>query len=194
MLRSAGAHVTKARPVRYHSLMRLHQIRVEYDAEQDRLLMRVSTSTSEEALLWLTRRCVVRLWPLLLGFAEAEPEIAARAVDPLAKRALFEFQHEKALRQATFTKAYEEQPRARPLGDSPLLVSRLQRRKADDGRMVLGLLPAEGQGIFLTLDAPLLHGFMKLLQRTVEKAEWGFALKLPTGTVPGAEERAPTLN
>jgi hypothetical protein len=130
----------------------------------------------------------------LVGFAEAEPEIATRAADPIAKRALFEFQHEKALSQATFNKAYEDAPRARPLGDNPLLIARLQRRKADDGRMVLGLLPAEGQGIFLTLDAPLLHGLMKLLQRTVEKAEWGFILKLPTATAPGSEEGAPTLN
>lgn len=174
--------------------MRLHQLKIEFDAEQDRLLMRVSTASSEEALLWLTRRCTIRLWPLLVGFAEAEPEIAARSADPMTKRALFEFQHEKALSQATFSKAYEDAPRARPLGDTPLLVARLQRRKSDDGKMVLGLLPAEGQGIFLTLDAPLLHGLMKLLQRTIEKAEWGFVLKLPTSVPPGSEEGSPTIN
>jgi hypothetical protein len=174
--------------------MRLHQVKIEYDAEQDRLLMRVSTASSEEALLWLTRRCVIRLWPLLVGFAESEPQIAARATDPLTKRALFEFQHEKALSQASFSKAYEDTSRARPLGDNPLLVARLQRRKADDGRMVLGMLPAQGQGIFLTLDAPLLHGLMKLLQGAVKKAEWGFTLKLPTAEPPGSKEGAPTLN
>ena len=174
--------------------MRLHQLKIEFDAGQDRLLMRVSTASSQEALLWLTRRCVLRLWPLLVGVAEAEPQIAARAWDPMTKRALFEFQHEKALSQATFTQDYDASTRARPLGDDPLLVSRLQRRKADDGRMVLGLLPTEGQGIFLTLDAPLLHGLMKLLQNAVEKAEWGFTLKLPTAQPPGSEEGARMLN
>ena len=79
--------------------MRLHQLKIEFDAGQDRLLMRVSTASSQEALLWLTRRCVLRLWPLLVGVAEAEPQIAARAWDPMTKRALFEFQHEKALSQ-----------------------------------------------------------------------------------------------
>jgi hypothetical protein len=174
--------------------MRLHQVKIEYDAEQDRLLMRVSTASSEEALLWLTRRCVMRLWPLLVSFAESEPQIAARATDPHIKRVLFEFQHEKALSQASFSKAYEDTSRARPLGDNPLLVARLQRRKADDGRMILGMLPAQGQGIFLTLDAPLLHGLIKLLQGAVEKAEWGFTLKLPTAEPPGSKEGAPTLN
>jgi len=174
--------------------MRLHQLKIEFDAGQDRLLMRVSTASSQEALLWLTRRCVLRLWPLLVGVAEAEPQIAARAWDPMTKRALFEFQHEKALSQATFTQDYDASTRARPLGDDPLLVARLQRRKADDGRMVLGLLPTEGQGIFLTLDAPLLHGLMKLLQNAVEKAEWGFILKLPTADAPDSEHGSPTLN
>jgi hypothetical protein len=174
--------------------MRLHQLKIEFDAGQDRLLMRVSTASSQEALLWLTRRCVLRLWPLLVGVAEAEPQIAARAWDPVTKRALFEFQHEKALSQATFTQDYDASTRARPLGDDPLLVARLQRRKADDGRMVLGLLPTEGQGIFLTLDAPLLHGLMKLLQNAVEKAEWGFTFKLPTAQPPGSQEGARMLN
>ena len=173
--------------------MRLHQLKVEFDAEQDRLLMRVSTASSEEALLWLTRRCVLRLWSLLVGLAESKPEIAARP-DPITRRALFEFEHEKALSQASFAKAYEETQRARPLGDAPLLVSRLQRRNTEDGRMVLGLLPAEGQGIFLTLDSTLLHGLMKLLQRGVEKAEWGFTLNLPASQPIDPQQGSPTLN
>jgi len=174
--------------------MRLHQLKIEFDAGQDRLLMRVSTASSEEALLWLTRRCVLRLWPLLVGVAEAEPQIAARATDPLSKRALFDFHHEKALSQASFSQSYDDSTRSRPLGDEPLLVARLQRRKQEDGRMILGLLPAEGQGIFLTLDAPLLHGLMKLLQHAVEKAEWGFTLNLPTADPPSSEEGARMLN
>ena len=173
--------------------MRLHQLKIEFDAEHDRLLMRVSTATGEEALLWLTRRCVLKLWPLLLEFVESKPEIAARA-DPLTRKAMFEFEHEKALSQATFSKAYEEVERARPLGNDPLLVVRLQRRKSDDGKMVLGLFPGEGQGIFLTLDGPLLHGLMKLLQRGVAKAEWGFTLVLPVAEPPSSENGTPTWN
>jgi hypothetical protein len=159
--------------------MKLHQIKIEFDAEQDRLRLRVSTLSGEEALLWLTRRCVLRLWPLLVGGAEASPQVATRAADPLVKKALLGFQHEKAISQAQFGKQYEDVPRTRPLGDVPLLVTKLQRRAGPDGRIVLGLLPSEGQGIFLTLDEPLLHGFIKLLQQAVQRAEWGFKLQLP---------------
>ena len=174
-------------------VMRLHQLKVEFDAEQDRLLMRVSTASSEEAMLWLTRRCVLRLWELLIGFVQSKPDIVARAADPATQRTLIEFEHEKALSQATFSKPYEETQRVHPLGDAPLLVSRLQRRPTDDGRLVLGLLPAQGQGIFLTLDTTLLHGLMELLQRAVDKAEWGFTLSLPAPQ-SDANPGSPTLN
>jgi hypothetical protein len=174
--------------------MRLHQLKVEFDAEQDRLLMRVSTASGEEALLWLTRRCVLRLWELLQGHVESRPDIVARAPDPVVRRTLVEFEHEKALSHATFTKPYEQTPRVHPLGDMPLLVARLQRRPAPDGRLVLGMLPTQGQGIFLTLDNTLLHGLMELLQRAVEKAEWGFTLAQPAGLTAATAGGSTTLN
>ncbi len=171
------------------SVMKLHQIKIEFNAEEDRLMLRVSTVSGEEALLWLTRRCVLRLWPLLVGGVEASPDVAQRVVDPETKKALLEFQHEKALSQAQFGKQYADTPRTRPLGDNPLLVTKLQRRAGPDGRLVIGLLPSQGEGIFLTLDEPLLHGFIKLLQKAVERAEWGFKLDLPWGEAgaPGGE-------
>jgi hypothetical protein len=55
------------------------------------------------------------------------------------------------------------------------------------------MLPNDGQGIFLTLDEQLLHGFIKLLQQAVQRAEWGFKLDLPWGSgedsPSGATER-----
>jgi len=174
--------------------MKLHQIKIEFNAEQDRLLLRVSTRSGEEALVWLTRRAVLRLWPLLVGGAEATPEVAQRVAEPEVKKAILEFQHEKALSKAQFSKPYEEAQRARPLGDNPLLVAKLQRRTNPDGRIVLGLLPTQGEGIFLTLDEPLLHGFIKLLQKAVERAEWGIKLELPWGSgEPGPEAGERTL-
>jgi len=46
--------------------MRLHQLKVDYDAEQDRLLMLVATNEGVELRLSLTRRFVKLLWPLLV--------------------------------------------------------------------------------------------------------------------------------
>jgi hypothetical protein len=50
--------------------MKLHQLKVEYDAEQDRLIMLVATSEPVELRLALTRRFVKLLWPLLVKLAE----------------------------------------------------------------------------------------------------------------------------
>jgi hypothetical protein len=38
--------------------MRLHQIRIDYHQEQDRLLLRISTNEGSELRFWLTRRFV----------------------------------------------------------------------------------------------------------------------------------------
>jgi hypothetical protein len=175
--------------------MRLHQLKVEFNAEQDRLLLRLSTDSGAEVLLWLTRRCVKRLWPVFLGMAQARPEIALQA-NPEARRALLGFQHEKALSQADFSKPYQEAPRERPLGTEPLLVSRIQPRRDQQGRHVLGLLPTEGQGVHITMDDGLLHGFAKLMQNAVAKSDWDLALKLPDPVAPAPVEDGgrPTIN
>ena len=45
--------------------MKIHLMSVTYLAEQDRILMRVNTAAAEEMRLWLTRRLMLGLWPLL---------------------------------------------------------------------------------------------------------------------------------
>jgi hypothetical protein len=175
--------------------MRLHQLKVEYRPEEDRILIRLATDTGAEVLLWLTRRCVVRLWPVLLNMAQAVPEVQLQQ-NPEARKALLGFQHEKAIRQANFSKPYEESERERPLGAEPLLITRIQPRRDPQGRNVLGLLPATGQGVHITLDDNLMHGLMKLLQNAVKKSDWNLELALPSGMAPIVDTAGghPTIN
>ena len=175
--------------------MRLHQLKIEFVAEHDRLLMRLATDSGSEVLVWLTRRCVKRLWPLLLNMAQTTPEIVLQQ-NTEAKRALLGFQHEKAVRQADFSKPYEEARRERPLGQNPLLITRIQPRRDQQGRHVLGLLPTVGPGVHITLDDNLLHGVVKLIQNAVARADWDLALQVPTGMAPAVPEESgrPTIN
>ena len=159
--------------------MRLHQLKLDYIPEQDRLLLRVSTDNQIEVRLWLTRRALRLLWPLLVQMVRASPEIA-RQSNPEARNALIGMQHEQALRQADFSQSFEDLPRDLPLGAEPVLVARIHASKDETGNQVLGLLPLQGQGIHLTLDHTLLHSLCKLLQDVVAKAEWEIALELPT--------------
>jgi len=176
--------------------MRLNQIKIEFVPEQDRLLMRLATDSGAEVLVWLTRRCVKRLWPLLMNMAQASPEIAVHP-NPEARLALVGFQHERVVRSADFSKPYQEIVRERPLGQSPLLISRIQPRRDRQGRQVLGLLPTVGQGVHLTLDDNLLHGLIKLIQNAVTRADWDLDLRVPAaGITPTASEEGgrPTIN
>ena len=158
--------------------MRLHQLKLDFIPEQDRLLLRVSTDNQLEMRLWLTRRALRLLWPLLLKIVRSSPEIALQS-NPQARDALVGMQHERALRQANFANPFEETPRELPLGPEPILVTRIQTNKDDGGNLVLGLLPQLGQGVHLTLDNTLLHSLCKLLQNAVAKSDWDIVLELP---------------
>jgi hypothetical protein len=167
--------------------MNLERITVEFAPEDDRLLVRVHFSGSQEVLFWLTRRLVKRFWPVLLQMAQSKPDIQRQA-NPEARKALVGFEHEKALQEVQFTKAVKEPNRTHPLGDEPMLVSRIRARRNDKGLTVLSMMPKEGHGIDLTLGDNLLHGMMKLIQDTVAKAEWDVQLGVPTMGLPVTDD------
>ena len=92
--------------------MKLHQLKVDYDAEQDRLLMLIATSEGVELRMWLTRRFVKLLWPLLVKLAEeASPRISTQA-NPEARKALLGIEHQQAVQKADFSKAYDDRQAA----------------------------------------------------------------------------------
>jgi hypothetical protein len=176
--------------------MRLHQLKLDFVPEHDRMLLRVSTDNQLEMRLWLTRRALRLMWPLLVQMTRAAPEVALQS-SPEARDAMIGMQHEQALSRANFAKSFEEVPREMPLGAEPILVARIQSNKDDGGNQVLGLLPLEGQGIHLTLDNTLLHSFCRLVQNAVAKSDWDLVLELPAlQSAPGADDAdAPkTLN
>lgn len=178
--------------------MKLERIRVEFDVEQDRLLMRVLIGGGSEVRLWLTRRCVRRFWTAMIKMAEHQPEVQRQA-NPEVRTALLQMAHEKALQEVKFSKNETEPPetppRAQPLGPEPLLVTRIQARREADGRTLLALLPSQGQGAHLTLSENLLHGLMKLMQQAVDRAEWDMTLELPKAPMmPDDAPEVRTLN
>lgn len=176
--------------------MRLHQIKLDFVPEQDRLLLRVSTDNRLELRLWLTRRALRLLWPLLMQMVRASPEVALQS-NPQARDALVGMQRERALSRANFAEAFEEAPREMPLGAEPILVARIQANRDSSGNQVLGLLPQHGPGIHLTMDNVLLHSMCKLVQDVVAKSDWNIALELPLLARPpdGEDASAPkTVN
>lgn len=173
--------------------MNLHQLRVDFDAEHDRLLLRIATNDEKELLLWLTRRCVRLLWPLLVELIKSDPRIVLQS-DPEARAALLGFEHEKALSQTNFSRPYEEAARERPLGSEPILVSRVSTSTDESGSHVLSFAQSSGHQVNLTLDPTLLHSLCGLLRKVVVSADWDLELALPRGAIPDAERVARTIN
>ena len=175
--------------------MRLHQLKIDYAAEQDRMLMLIAASEQVEVRMWLTRRFVKLLWPLLVNLAEeASPRIRTQP-NPEARKALLGIEHEQAVSKANFLQPYDDSTRATPLGAEPLLLARIQTGHDPNGHPVVAMHPAEGQGVTLTLDPVLLHSVCRLLQAAVKKSNWDMELKLPGAAAePAPEHERRTIN
>lgn len=175
--------------------MNLERITVEFHAGEDRMLLRVFFNGRAEIQLWLTRRLLKRIWPVLLQMAQAKPDIQVQP-NPEARKAMLGMQHEQALQEVKFSEAREEpHDREHPLGNAPMLVSKVRAGRNQKGQVVLSMHPGEGNGVDLALGDNLLHGFIKLIQDTAVKAEWDLTLAVPSMGAAVAEDATPrTVN
>lgn len=157
----------------------LEQFSVSYVSEQDRLLLRVRSSDDSEFRLWITRRYLALLWPLLMKMADA---FSARKApgDPLTRSTLAELAHGEAVSKANFGSAYREGSLF-PLGEEPILLTRITVKPLAGDTQTLSLLPQQGQGINLNFDEKLVHVLARLLQEAAVAAEWGLDLRVVAG-------------
>ncbi len=156
----------------------LGQMQLVYSAEQDRLLLRLNTTSGRsEFHFWLTRYFVRLLWPTLVKSLSSHPDIS-RLTDPLAKSALMDFQHQSAMENSDLSQPFREGGAERPLGKAPILVTQGSISKTAVGGFQLTLLPGKGPGLKVDLTVALLHGLCKLLQDAAKRADWGLDLTL----------------
>ena len=176
---------TGAPPTAPGPLGQLRQIQVSFDAENDRLLLRVNTSENVELRFWLTRRIVKRLWPILVRSLRANEETVMQPT-PERREAVLAFQHEGAVASSDFTQRFAEKQAATPLGASPILATKVRLDRAGTAHR-LAIHPAKGQGATLTLQEPILHSFCELLRRAVRVSDWDLALDALPPSAPTAD-------
>ncbi|MFT5174454.1 MAG: hypothetical protein ACI8W7_002641 [Gammaproteobacteria bacterium] len=161
-------------------MTKLHQIQFRYDAHQDRALLRLTTTARQEFRFWVTRRYAKLLSVALNGSAER-----GAAVTPALRETVLAFDQEVALASADFETQFNDTDTSTPLGDTPVLLARLNCTRENDGITLVAMHPLEGQGIEIRLDQTLLHSMLKLLTETALSAEWelkpGIAPCAPTG-------------
>ena len=163
--------------------MKIHQLSVNYLAEQDRIFVRINTSASEEVRLWLTRRLMMGLWPLLsklltqhlLKLAAAGSSL--EAADEGLKKMLADFRKEQFLQEADFDTPFEDGETALPLGPDPVLVTDVDATPLANGRLRLSFnerLPngKDARNFNMELDPRLMQGLMHLLEQALVKSQW----------------------
>lgn len=166
-------------------MAQLQQLNVSFDAEQDRLLFKVRASDGTEIRLWLTRRYVKLLWGVLKKMAEnLSGAVVHQEQDK--REAVLAFAHEEAVAKTDFRTPYKTEEVHHPLGEEPILVSKIQRRagpvKSGPGQNeILRMAPSDGQGIELTADNSMLHSICQLIANGVKKTDWDLNLQLFSG-------------
>lgn len=177
--------------------MNIHQLQVSFDAAEDRLRMRLSTTAGEEFRLFMTRRFVRLLWPELIKTFETSA--AVKVPQPVARREVVAFEREKALAETDFKTPFREPvaaaPRRFPLGQAPFVATRARVKIERPGAYRLTLDPQTGRGIELGLDDRLMHSLCRLIESAVRSADWDlpqFAAN-QAATAESAGEQAPRV-
>ena len=166
--------------------MNIHQLSVTYVPEQDRILARVNTTAGEEMRLWLTRRLMLGLWPLLrkvmtehLLRLEAAGSSLETASDEL-RTMLADFRKQEFLQSADFETPYQEDQASLPLGEEPLLVTDVDAAPLPNGRLRLSFnetvqgkpAGAEPRRFQMEMEPRLMQGLLHLLEQALSQSGW----------------------
>jgi len=177
--------------------MKIHQLSVTYLAEQDRILVRINTASAEEMRLWLTRRLLLGLWPLLSKLMTRhllKLEAAGTSLDTAdedLKKMLADFRKEEFLRDADFDTPYQENQSTLPLGDEPLLVTDVDAAPLPNGRLRLGFNENppgtdKPRSFQMEMEPKLMQGLMHLLDQALGRSQWREPFGAPQTMQDGA--------
>jgi hypothetical protein len=177
--------------------MKIHQLSVTYLAEQDRILVRVNTAAAEEMRLWLTRRLMLGLWPLLSKLLTKHllkleaAGTSLEAADEGLKKMLADFRKEEFLKDADFDTPYKDNQAQLPLGDEPLLITDVDAAPLPNGRLRLSFnerLPGvtKPRSFQMEMEPKLMQGLMHLLEQALARSQW----REPFGTPVAVEDAA----
>jgi hypothetical protein len=195
--------------------MQIHQLNLKYDQEQDRLQLRINTSTGQEIRLWLSRRLTVGVLPLMRKLTAeqtaksaalaAEQGAAFSARDPKIREMLSEFNKDATLRSSDFVTPFKEAKPDSSNAAPALLVNEVTITPLANGHLAVKFsghganTPAnQKQDVRIDLDERLMYGFMHLLETAFRASQWGVCAVTPldaeTGSGKDATARPQYLN
>ncbi len=168
----------------------ISQIQVLYNAEEDRILLRVNSTDKQEFRFWITRRFSILLLRVLGEYAMSDPDVSLQ-VDPQARQTVQEFKREQANRNAEFDKPFKEDSSEFPLGETARLAFRLTRHRLEEN-LRLGIHPRQGEGINIVIDRTINANLTQLLLKAIGQAQWNLAM--PSPVAGSAKNDKPIIN
>ena len=174
--------------------MNIHQLSVRYQLEQDRILMSLNTADGHEMQVWLTRRIVTGLWPLLNRLAidhfavpadaKSDGFVDLKALDQKTRTLLADMRRQEVLQTLDFQTPYKGGTGSKPLGDAPLLLTEINLTPLDTGALHLrfhekleGVTPA--RAFEMQIPTEIMFSLLQLLGMAVQQAQWGMSHAAP---------------
>jgi hypothetical protein len=171
-------------------MMDIRQLSVRYHADQDRILVCISTTASEEVQMWLTRRMTMRLWPLINRIvidhlaippdAKTDGYVDLAAMGSKTRELLAEMRQQEVIASTDFATPYQGKPANRPLGEAPLLVTEVNLTPHGNGQMQMNFKEtlqesSANRGFQLNMPADLVFGVINLLKQALDQSQWEIA-------------------
>ena len=168
----------------------IKQLNLGYDSLQDRLLLRLGLADETEITVWLTRRMVKALWPMLQGL-----NVASLVGDHVfsTQQSLENFASaiRNKVQQMDFAETYEPGRIARI--KAPLLPSECRILSVDSTPSALELQSRDGNTVRIPLSAELTNALVNMLQLATKEAAWDITLA-PSLAVITSTTRRPVLH
>jgi hypothetical protein len=161
----------------------IQQLNLGYDAQQDRLLLKIGLADDTEIRMWLTRRTVKALWAVLQGSSVTPvvmPDIfTAETQEMLADFARETRDGEKSTTQKTvqkmdFSDTY--QPNRKTRTSEPMLAIDCQVTNLDNAKSSLELHTQDGNAVHIPLTQELAQALGNMLQLATREAVWDISL------------------
>lgn len=161
--------------------MDIYQLQASYQAQQDRILLRMNTRSNEEFRLWLTRRMVKNFFPHLVRISAQQGSNPAQLIshDSSDSTALAAFKKQESLAKADFRTPYSAEMLSQPIGNEPLLATKMHMTQLDRQKLRLGFEEDSSGGdkpraFEVTLGPSVVHSLLHMLEMVLKSADWGF--------------------
>jgi hypothetical protein len=151
----------------------IQQINLGYNAQQDRLLLKVGLADNSELLVWLTYRIAKQLWQMLNAETPL-PTATSIKTETLPQQAVNQFQQEAQVveKMSKMDFATEYKPRTEIVNDAAMLAISVHIIHHPNKPSSLEMPCLEGITVRMNLTQELTLALCNMLQLSAKEASW----------------------